>query len=378
MSLKLSSKFYMGVLLCFFGMSLSAMAADFRIGENVSVSGEFSDNLFVTGGDVQVEVHSKDDAYVAGGEVDFTKTIVRHLFLAGGDLSFRDSKAEVSTIAGGKIDLSHSTFNELIVAGGDIHLTAINVEDDLVVAGGEIFIGRESIVKDSSVIAGGEVTLEGKFEGDVRVIANELKVSPTVVIKGDLYYTAKKIDISTEAQISGNKIEKVYESKPEYDKGAWGAFSALLLFLGGLLVAPILVVFFPGPILKSSNFVRSQFLASLGQGTIAFFLIPIVVLVLLMSIIGTAVGLALIPGVFIIAIFSYGVAVFTVGDQLRLWLRKSVNTEFSGRKKLFQWTLLGSLVFSILSAIPLLGAIFYFILMLVGLGALMSHILKKA
>jgi cytoskeletal protein CcmA (bactofilin family) len=346
---------------------LAAHAAEYRTGDKLSLEGQFDDNLFASGGRIDATFSSTDDAYLAGGEVRFEAATKEDLFLAGGDVDVRGAKAGLAAIAGGSITVSRSSFRELLVAGGEVSLDDARLRDDLVAAGGEVSVGAKTRVGGSSTIGGGSVELEGTFAGNVRVEAGELEIGPATVIEGDLIYSAQKVEIDPAARIRGKTIAAPVEAR---SAASWilGAFFGVLFSIGALLAAPVILAFTPKLAAHARSEARGNFWPTLGKGTAAALLIPVAMVALLASVVGTPVGLAALPFAFAALVLAASLAAFIAGEQLRTWFGKGAAAP--GGKAQFRWTLFGAFALILLSAIPVLGTVLVLIAVLLGYGTL--------
>jgi cytoskeletal protein CcmA (bactofilin family) len=346
-------------------------AAELRSGENLSMTGEFTDNLYVSGGHIRCDVQSTDDVFIAGGEISFTGRTRENLWFAGGDLTLEKAEARDAILAGGKLMLTNTHFREIVAAGGQIQLRQVQLEDDLIALGGEILVDGDSTVKGSSLIAGGKVTLAGHFVGDVQVSASQLQIGPTAVIDGTLTHKTESLEISPSAKVVG-KIVAMPAQTSSGSKKAFGIAMAILLALGGLLVAPIVGLFFSRLADRADVQIRSRFWENLGRGLVAILFIPVILLLLFSSVLGVPLALAALPFVIAILILAWSVALFSLALWLRFRISKHLPESLLSKQQRFSWTLLASFVVALIFMIPVIGQICALLVLLVGLGALLK------
>jgi len=339
--------------------------------ENISIRGEYQENLYKAGGFVNADFTSLDDVYIAGGEIDFKASVQKDLFLAGGSIIIQDSQAQLAAVAGGTLSISQSNFRELILAGGNIQLDSGSISDDLVAAGGNIRINQDVKVGGSSNLAGGKVTIKGQFLGNVRVYAKDLYLAPSTIIKGSLSYYAEEVEIDPKAQILGDRI---LLPKLDHEMGTGtlisGIFLMILFFIGALFIAPLLSLFFPKLVFEANTQVRENFWSILGKGTLIILLMPITLTLLFISILGFPFAMASLPFIAAAFILAWSIAAFIIGNQLYIWLNKTETSSSKNTKARFGWTILGTFVLNTIVLIPFLGFIFCLLATLVGFGAL--------
>jgi hypothetical protein len=136
-------------------------------------------------------------------------------------------------------------------------------------------------------------------------------------------------------------------------------------FFTTLILGLLIVSFLPGYTKEVVLKLRTERWRSLGTGITALFLIPIVGGLLILTILGIPLGfLLLIVYSFLLYVARIFVMVFlgnfVVERFLSFWSRK-------GERFLF---IIGLLVYSILTSIPMVGAFFSFAAVIFGLGGM--------
>lgn len=347
----------------------SVQAFEFRSGETLNLRGQFSDNLFATGGNIQVELVSTDDVYIAGKDVAFSATIEQDLFLGGGAIVVSTSQAQLAAVGGGTLAIFQSNFRELLVGGGNIRLDGNQIHDDLVIKGAEIYVGETNKVNGSTAIEGGTVVLAGIFNGDVRVEATQLRLEPSVIMNGNLIHKSQSYYQDPGAQIKG-KVTAEPTEKDDEGFTFTDVLIGLLFIFGFFLVLPLVAIVFPVIVSEGERQIRTHFWANLGKGVLVALLAPVVVFLLMISFIGAPLGVTVIPFLLVALILAWTIAVYSIGDQMRMWIRKEDNAVALSVKDQFGWTFLGAVVLGIFTVIPFLGIVIYLIALFSGLGSL--------
>lgn len=249
---------------------------------------------------------------------------------------------------------------------GDLDAFAGNVRVNGTVTGGINAFGGNVLVAEGARVGGnleaaaGNVVLNGEVVGDARVGAETITVGPSAVVAGDLAYDGN-LELAEEAQIDGQVREEddlgLGFSGPAIPNWVGWAYS---FFVNLALGAAVLLVF---P--RFSSGVAAQATAGPlrcgGVGLLAFVGIPILLVILFISLVGIPLGLIgmLVYAVllwlgYILGSFALGQWAVDLADADSRWLALFV----------------GLLAVSVLGLVPILGPLVQFVVLLVGLGAL--------
>lgn len=317
-----------------------------------------------------------DDYYAAGGTVDINAVFSGDIVVAGGDLFIgHDIKGDVIA-AGGSVHLRGEIQDDVRTAGGDITVDA-NIGDDLIAAGGRINVSAGSTiggeawmaggdvrvagtVKKDLIIGAGSIRLSGTVHGDVRLEGGEIQILEGAIIEGDLYYKSPNAaNIHSAARIAGN----VTYEQVEWDHSHRGAG---IFFIITMVVASIVLFkLFPGFTMSAVGRISAEPLKSLGAGFLTLIIVPIVAALLISIVLGVWVGLSIMALYFVSLISGFLVSCFFVGDWGARRLNKDVTT--TGRRLLS--VAIAIFVLGLLKLIPVIGGLFIFVLLLLGLGA---------
>jgi cytoskeletal protein CcmA (bactofilin family) len=324
-----------------------------------------------------------DNYYAAGNRIDITTPMAADVIVAGRQIEIGQPVAGDILAAGWRVSLIGRADDDVRIAAGEVAVNA-PVAGDLTIAGGDVTIGPQSHVIGRSWLTGSTVRVEGVFEreleiaggtveiaGEIRqplhVVAEKLEIRPSARILGPLTYKG-----SSEARIAEGAIVNgpiTYDRIPQREAQrarSFPAVSSLLfsfhLFLAGLLV----VIFLPRVETSAVATLRGQPGRSLLAGFVLLVTTPVAALLLVISILGLPIGLAM-AALYAMALFA-GVLVtaFFLGDaEARLLKTGPVVTR--GQHALL--LLAGVLTLALLRS--LLGGVIVFASLLFGLGALM-------
>jgi len=397
----------------------SAWAIETRGGENVTI-----------GADEVVE----DDLYVGAQTVTVRGTVQGDLVAAGGTVRVNGGTVEGDLISAGQTVIVNGTVEDDVRIAGQALLVGedAQIADDLIGAGfslqtepgstvgGELLYGGYQALVAGNVeenLRGGMTAFElsGEVGGNVNVevdgggaqpaggqfapsppavpvpqVEPGLTLTDTAQVGGDLRYeSSSRGDIASGAQIGGDVS---YEQRPaEEAQPAQRSAAAVLLdsvrrFVVLVLIGLLLVWLAPRLVRGVADTVRSQPLLSFGWGVLDFIIVVVASVLVLVATVLLAIVFGLVTlGGLIPAIVSIGVltdAVLVVTFLISVFYLTPVVVSFLGGRMLlgrFQPDrgaglvlplVVGVLLYVILRAIPILGAIVGVVVVLLGLGAL--------
>jgi cytoskeletal protein CcmA (bactofilin family) len=319
------------------------------------------------------------------------------MVVAGGSLSVTGDVLDDALVVGGSVTLLGMVGDDLRVAGGQVQVNSL-VGGDFVGAGGSINILPDAVIEGDLVVAGGEVILDGVVNGDVRLVGGRLVLNGTVmgdvkarldedlvvgtgaVVMGELSYKARKEGIISEfAQIGSVVFEPRLDAivkDGDVGKKAAGVFALIAAFIASwrflmLLGFTLLVVLawkkWANQVVETAS---NSFLRSFGLGLVMFIVTPVIIALLLMSLVGTLVGL------FGIAAYA---AVLILSKVFAAVLAGAILARLLSRRKAWQitwpWAIFGVVALKIVGLVPILGWLAGVVLMLAALGILMRQIM---
>lgn len=347
----------------------------------------------VNGGTVEGDIISAGQTVIVNGTVEDDVRIAGQALLVGEDAQIADDLIA----AGYSLESERgSTVGGELLYGGYQALVAGTVEEN--VRGGMTAFELSGEVEGNvnvEVDGEGARPAGGRFAPGapavpIPAVEPGLTLTDTAQVGGDLRYEAsRRGEIASGAQIGG---DVAYEQRPaeEVQPAQTGAFAVLLesvrRFVVLLLIGLLLVWLVPSLVRGVADTVRSQPLLSLGWGVLDFIIVVIAGLLVLAATIVLAIVFGLVTlGGLIPAIVSIGVltdAVLVVAFLISVYYLAPVVVSFLGGRMLlgrFQPDrasgrvlplVIGILLYVILRAIPILGAIVAVVVVLLGLGAL--------
>jgi cytoskeletal protein CcmA (bactofilin family) len=346
--------------------SALAVMADEGGAARVRVTG--AGDLFAAGGNVEISDQVPGDVFLAGGRVSLTKPVGGDAFIAGGNVRIADRLTDSLYVAAGSVAIEGDVGRHARGAGGDIVIASgANVNGKATFAGAHVQIdGR--VGKALTAVAD-SVRINGQIDGDAEVSARSLEIGPKTVIGGKLtYWSAREAKIDPQAKIAGG-VDYRAVAMPEgaYTAGIVALMIGKALFLIGLMIlGSLLVLVFP----NFTGVVERTFATNPGKslllGLALFVCLPLVGVLFMITILGIPIGITVFFLYPLVLMLGYLTAAFFIGDKGVAYLRK-------GRALTAGWRVAGViaalLLLALLRALPVVGGLVVFGLLLAGMGA---------
>lgn len=264
------------------------------------------------------------------------------------------------TAIAGNVHIAGTVNGDVEAMAGNVRITG-SVVGGVTVFGGNVLVGESGTIGRTLDAAAGEVEINGTIQGDATIGAGRISLGPAALITGNLEYNAGSLERHPESRVTGS-IERVESADVAGGPLAPNWATSLYGFLTTLLLGVILLLAFPRFSRRVATRVADDPLTSGGVGLVALIVGPILLVLLAITIIG--IPLALL-GAFLFALLVwignlYGI--YSVGG----WLLSFADVDNRWVALLF-----GLLLVALLSPIPLVGGIVQFLLLLLGLGALL-------
>jgi hypothetical protein len=325
----------------------------FAYGENVTVSGTVNGDTYVAGGNILIDGNINGDLLVVGGNIEILGNVKEDVRIIGGQVTIKGKVGKNVSVAGGNIKI------------GD---TAV-VTGSFVAAGGNIEILGP--INDNIDIAGGNITLNSKVAKAFDVIAEQITLGEKASILGKFeYWSNNNPEIAQAAVVKGQVIKHPLPAYLESKKGDWENFKAeadkaetggrVIGTLSLLLIGMLFVKFAKKFMLRSSEIIHNSFWKSMGIGFLVVILTPLLFITLLITVIGAPIALVIMA---MYLVMLYLVKIFVIF---------SLGTKILPNKSPYLAYLLGLVIYALVVAIPWLGDFTNFIVLLVGMGAMIS------
>jgi cytoskeletal protein CcmA (bactofilin family) len=405
------------VIFPLFVMVSPTLSAETRYGETVIIRSDevVNDDLYIAGETVIIDGLVKGDAVIAARQAMVNGKVEGDLMAAGRSISINGSIGDDARIAGQVLTLGTKAkvTDDMMAAGmslenqvgsligGDLNFGGMQV----LLAGAvgkNVRVGVDTLEVSGSVGKNLDATVVGdpntpKMLGKAKTsiaipqLQSGLTIKPTAKINGNFRYkSGGAAQISPDAKIAGTITPERLDR--ESDTNVWSeGFGYIQRFLALLLIGWLLLRFTPNWMQGLVNTIQAQPLASLAWGSlgliaivpVAFllfislflvcgvlaFTLPILIPPILGAGILAYIALALVV-VVIIGYFTPTIAGLGAGE----WLTQKFRPQKSIQK--FGQLVIGLLLFTALSIIPVLGWLVNLGVAILGMGGLwlsMTH-----
>lgn len=326
-----------------------------------------------------------EDTLTAGDRVFWEEEVTGDAIGLGAAVNQEQAVGADGSYLGGEVFVGASTGDDLHAVGGSVTLAGL-VEDNAMLAGGKVTLLTSSEIKGDMLVVAETLVLRGQIGGTLTFRGQELIVDGPVA--GDLIVDAKRVTFTDQASFaqailaveSTEGLEYVDETLLHYETRTEMAHRipvpSLSLMRWGFVLAfflssaPFLFFFLHQQTTKKKKtplfvFEVQRFFIHLGTGIVALFFLPILSVLLSISVVLMPIGMFLL--------FLYVALLFLAFLLLPFFL-----LQHCCGPKLFQnaLLLLGGfcamhLLLFLLSLLPYVGGVLFFLLFLVSLGALL-------
>lgn len=401
-----------------FGFVAPALALDGRESDNVVISASevVNDDLYIAAETLVIDGTVKGDVVVFARTITINGTIEGDLIAAGQDIIINGTVKDDIRMAGAALLIGEkaSIGSDVIAAGASLETrSGSTVGQDVVLAGGQGLLAGD--IARNLKSASGSLEIRGKIGGDASIDVGTEETSITIPnssvtipnlkpgltlgsnakIDGKLDYTSSQ-KMNIPAGIVGGKVsysepkvdeEDIVKQPPTLTETLFNGALEIIRTIASLILFGLLLLWlFPSVIKISTERIKAAPLPSLGWGIVyiaAFFFALLIITIA--TIIGTIAFGALTLGNLGGAIVFTGLvltAAIAVGFCLTIgFVAQVIVSILSGQLILSRlnptlaehkyWPLiLGVVIYALLTAIPFLGSLVWWLVVLLGLGAL--------
>ncbi len=356
------------------GHGATVEAARFERGQAVTITDQelVSQNIYMAGGQVTFSSTAQKDLLAAGGKVIDNGPIWGDVGLAGGTVDLlADVRGDVR-IAGGQVTIQGVIGGDVIVAGGQVTiLPGTTIGGDLVAVGGTVDV--QGTVNGQTKVYGGTVSFDGTFAGPMFVTSKgAVTFGDKTIVGSTLTYRSP-----TEATVvPGAKMgDKVTYSKLELPTrndvakvvGVVMSVIFIIKLIALMLTSALAAQIFPKTSAHVASETISRFTHMLLIGLCAIIGVPILGVALLLTVVGMYIGgLVLVLYGLLLVASTIALPIVTGALIAKVTVKEPRVT--------WKWALLGALVVSLVSLIPILGWIAVILVYLAGVGTVSTEL----
>lgn len=411
------------LILLILSFATPALAFDGRGGDTVTVGADevVNDDLYVAGETIIIDGTVKGDVVAFAQTIIINGTVEGDLIAAGKEVIINGTVQDDARIAGAVLFVGENAKvgSDIIGAGASLEAKkGSTIGQDVIFAGGQALFAGD-ITRNVNVSTGG-MELRGTIGGDVVAdvgdadedygggmgafmqetsvgvpnVKSGLTIGPDAKIGGTLEYTSAK-QLTIPAGVVAGKVTYLEPKVDEKDApktptmaervrdGALDiARTVITLILFGLL----LIWLFPAFIRTTTQRIKTAPLPSLGWGVlhIAAFFFALLVLLVAMLVGGIVFEIVTLEGISgaIVSVSFLTICALIIGFMLAVWfVAQIIVSILTGQLILARikpelaenkyWPLIiGVVIYALLVAIPIFGSLVWWIVVLLGLGAL--------
>ena len=274
-----------GFGVCLAALPLSALAADLRQGNDVTVGGgqTINDDLYAAGGTISVNGTVNGSLIVAAGNVSVAGTVRQDVMVAGGSVTINGKIGGSVRAAGGNVTVNGPVGQDLVVAGGTITVgSGGSIGRDLVLTAGNA--SDDAPVARNVVVRSGTLTIRKLVGFNVTGRVDHLTLDGAMVA-GNLDYTSgDEVQLINGARVAGTTTRH----QPPASNAGNNFLNWLRALVGIVAFGLIFLFLFPRLSGRSIDMLRAEPWVSLGIGAAILLVTPIVAL--LLFIIGIFIG----------------------------------------------------------------------------------------
>ncbi|MCJ7426282.1 MAG: hypothetical protein MUO17_04025 [Dehalococcoidales bacterium] len=355
-------------------LAVPVSAAEVRGLESVTIaSGEvIDDDLYVAGSTITIDGTVNGDLWAVGGTVNINGIVNGDVVAAVSTLNIDGEVGQAVRVVGATININGSIGDDLMVGGGNLTIgSAASIGGDLLFAASKVRI--DGVIYGYIRGAGDEVSLADGVGGDVQIGVDELTVTSSAFIEGDLTYTSEnEAVIQSGAQVGGTITHNIPKLEWPFRAGIIPTIlGRLLSFLMILAIGVVIVLVAPRRMALMADTIRNKPWWSLGWGAIVLFATPVAAIVVCITIVGIPLGL--------IGLALYGIAIYLSQIPVALFIGRWIIGYFAktdSRAIMVGALALGLAILCLLRLIPYAGFVIGLAAVLFGLGAALVSLRK--
>ena len=319
----------------------------YSLSNTSSISGEITGDLLISSAKVTINGKVDSDLAAAAGEVDVHGII-------GDD----------ARIVAGEVTIAGEVKGDLVVVASSLKvLSTAKIDGDIIFFGSNADIS--GVVQKNILGTSESIRIDGTVGGDIDIKTNTLTLGDRTDVTGMIKYTsANELVRAQNARVTG----KVVKNDPVIIKND-GLRDLMIPLLIMLFAALVWFLFFRRMLNAVVLQTNKHPLRSMLVGFGLFFLIPIASMILLISTLGSLLGVTLLFIYFVLTLISLTIS----GIIISSYLAKLINKPTEVTMPL---VIIGTLVAFACMFVPVVGFFVFIAALLTTLGALTIYLYR--
>ncbi|MCP9753146.1 FapA family protein [Ferruginibacter sp. HRS2-29] len=369
-------------------LSVSAIAGNLFVGNNVTISSPVHDNLYITGGTVTINAPVWGDVVVAGGNVFFNDSVMHDILVAGGNVTIAGIVKEDVRFAGGSLNITGRVAGDVLFTGGKLWIGKNAVVKNLISSGGQVHINgtvtgsvtalagnveMNGSVGDSIYCKAASILINGGIKGHSALSADMLMFGPHALFYGDVRYWSNKArpnfsGILINARAVEDPSLKFFPEKWYY-LGAASLLGVAWYLASAFVMILLLQFLFSKTMRRAAGTLADQPVLAFKYGLLFIVLVPIISLVSMITFAG------IIPALFLLAIFMLVslAALYITAVAGANYIRLRFPGDWSNAKLVMTAFVLW-IGLRLLTMVPYAGIVFILLLSAAAFGSILYHL----
>lgn len=341
-----------------------------------------SRNVYRAGGNVRLAVPVKGDFYAAGGRITVEQPVAGDATLAGGSVTVRAAIGDDLRALGGDITIDSTVGGELYASGGNITLgNAAAVADAVTLYGGNINV--EGKISGPLKVYAQRVILNGEVSKDVELNAEEIELGPRAKLGAALRYPINAQFKTAEGVVIGGAVtrgeamngRRDTHHDREWHGQAMGGSAGWTGTLAGtaasfvvlLAAAALFLLVFTGFSRRASSQVMPTPWPALAAGLAVLLGTPMLAMLLIVTLIGIPLGIVLMMLFPLMLLMGWIVGVFAITQRVQRAIQKE--TPSGSSAAMIGFFALTLLLVLLIGSLPFIGFLILLTVLLLGTGA---------
>ena len=323
------------------------------------------------------------ELWLAARQIQIDGAVERSFFAVARDAQLRGVFEQDIWLAGVNLHLTPAARQSVRAAARDNLIFEGQAAGTMMAAAGEVLrLGSASHIREAAYLAaptiivegaidgrlvanGSRVVINGRIGGDATVRAHEMVMGPHAAVEGRLRHIAEKpVPADADADAWGRRGD--YDGDegrtPTWQRANW--WTQIYFYLAAVLVGLCFIGMAPRLTGQSVRAVRHSFWKSALVGVLALILIPLASILVAFTFIGLPLSFLVLLVYGLMLYLSKIVVATALGG---LMLRRRGQQSFGVAASAM---LLGLLFLYLFANLPIVGAVAWFIVSVIGLGAL--------
>jgi len=354
------------------------LAFDVREGDTITIaSGEVvNDDLYIAGGDIVIDGTVNGDVFAVARSITINGRVNGGVSFGGQTATINGEITNSLRFGGQSIIVNGIIGRDLVVGSSQLSVSSTGqIDGDLVFGAATVRV--DGSIGDSILGGAGEVTLANNVGGDIILSVDRLTITSGADIQGNIKYTSpNKASIQSGSKIGGD-ISHLIPERPEKAEMAKGIMAGIvgaavwkILFYAMIFIIGLIIILIAKKrITLMQSAIQKRPWQTLGWGTLILIATPIAAVIVMITVIGLPLG--------IISLILWGVALYLSQIPVALLLGRLITRQNRGLDSIgimIGALALGLLVLFVLRLIPIIGWIVGLLVIVFGLGTLVTSI----